>query len=126
MAQEQSCNQRPPSFWSHTICIYSLREKPRWLALGYYSPLAWRWMAQAMCISPRQQQQRDRAMGGGPIGPVTTRVGSRLNFPYGVAVDGAGDVYIADSGNNTIKRWAPPNRTVATLVGSRLNHAPVA
>src|SRR5208337_4417372 len=39
-------------------------------------------------------------------GPVTTLVGSGLNEPYGVAVDGVGNVYIADSGNNAIKKWA--------------------
>ena len=34
---------------------------------------------------------------------VTTLVSSGLNLPEGVAVDGAGNVYIADSGNNAIK-----------------------
>ncbi len=35
---------------------------------------------------------------------------ARFNLPYGVAVDGAGSVYVADSGNHTIRKgWlAPP------------------
>ncbi len=53
--------------------------------------------------------------------PVTTLVGFGLLYPFGVAVDGAGNVYIADSGNNAIKQWAAPNGPVTTLVGSGLN-----
>ncbi len=53
--------------------------------------------------------------------PVTTLVGSGLLFPFGVAVDGAGNVYIADSGNNAIEQWAAPNGPVTTRVGSGLN-----
>jgi sugar lactone lactonase YvrE len=37
-------------------------------------------------------------------GPATR---SELNFPAGVAVDGRGDVYIADTGNNEIERVTP-------------------
>ena len=36
---------------------------------------------------------------------VSTLVSSGLNVPYGVAVDGAGNVYIADTSNNAIKEW---------------------
>jgi len=35
-----------------------------------------------------------------------------LNYPYGVAVDGAGNVYIADSGNQAIKKWMVASDTV--------------
>ena len=54
-------------------------------------------------------------------GPVTTLVGSGLSNPYRVAVDGAGNVYIADTGNNAIKEWSAANNTVTTLVASGLN-----
>ena len=36
----------------------------------------------------------------GEGGPAT---GAQLNFPWGVAVDGAGDVFIADSGNDAVR-----------------------
>jgi len=48
--------------------------------------------------------------------PVTTLVGSGLNKPGGVAVDAAGNVYIADTYNDVIKEWTPSNQVVATLV----------
>jgi len=36
-------------------------------------------------------------------------------------VDGAGNVYISDWGNNAIKKWAAPNGPVTTLIDSGLN-----
>ena len=36
---------------------------------------------------------------------VTTLVSSGLTHPVGVAVDGAGNVYIADHGSPAIKKW---------------------
>jgi hypothetical protein len=54
--------------------------------------------------------------------PVTTLVSSGLSYPDGVAVDGAGNVYIADSGNSAIKEWAAANNTVTTLVSSGLGY----
>ncbi len=48
-------------------------------------------------------------------------VSSGLSIPNGVAVDGAGDVYIADGGNNAIKKWSPASNAVTTLVSSGLN-----
>ena len=52
---------------------------------------------------------------------VTTLVSSGLLHPYGVAVDGMGNVYIADSGNSAIKEWVAASNTVITLVSSGLN-----
>ncbi|MFD0674698.1 cadherin-like beta sandwich domain-containing protein [Cohnella sp. GCM10027633] len=34
---------------------------------------------------------------------------ARINFPLGLAVDGNGKLYIADSGNNRVRRLAPSN-----------------
>jgi len=49
-------------------------------------------------------------------------VGSGLSNPFGVAVDGAGNVYIADTYNNAIKEWSPATGTVTTLVASGLHY----
>ena len=54
-------------------------------------------------------------------GPVTALVASGLSAPYGVAVDGAGNVFVCDSGHNAIKEWTVANNTVTTLVSSGLN-----
>ena len=55
-------------------------------------------------------------------GPVTTVV-SGLNNPYGVAVDGAGDVYFSDTFHDAIKKWTAANSNVITLVSSGLSYA---
>ncbi|MEI8290276.1 MAG: BACON domain-containing carbohydrate-binding protein [Verrucomicrobiota bacterium] len=56
----------------------------------------------------------------------TSLVSSGLSSPRGLAVDGAGNVYIADYTNNAIKMWTATNNTVTTLVSSNsitpLNH----
>jgi DNA-binding beta-propeller fold protein YncE len=53
---------------------------------------------------------------------VSTLVSSGLNAPAGVAVDGSGNVYIADTGNNAIKEWTPASNSVTTLVSSGLSN----
>lgn len=53
---------------------------------------------------------------------MNTLVSSGLNQPHGVAVDGIGNLFIADSGNNTIKKWTYTNHTVTTLVSSGLSN----
>jgi DNA-binding beta-propeller fold protein YncE len=50
----------------------------------------------------------------------TTLVSSGLRYPNGVAVDGAGNVYIADTDNSALKKWSPASDTVSTLVSSGL------
>jgi streptogramin lyase len=55
------------------------------------------------------------------VNPVTNLVSSGLNGPSSVAVDGAGNVSIADALNNAIKSWNPTTQQVSTLVSSGLN-----
>jgi len=51
-----------------------------------------------------------------PLG-VTELVSSGLDQPCGVAVDGAGNVYIANNWPNEIKVWTAANNTLAKLPG---------
>ena len=53
-------------------------------------------------------------------GPLTTLVASGLYQPSGLAVDGVGNIYLADRGNYLIKKWMPANNTVTTVVSSGL------
>jgi NHL repeat len=45
---------------------------------------------------------------------LAANIGSGFNQVHGVAVDAAGDVYVADSGNNAVKKVLP-NGTIVTL-----------
>src|SRR5207302_11263104 len=45
---------------------------------------------------------------------------ARFNNPYGVGVDSVGNVYVADSGNDTIRKVTPAG-VVTTLAGSAGN-----
>ena len=48
---------------------------------------------------------------------------ARLNTPYGIAVDRAGNLYIADLGNNRVRR-VTPDGTIATVPGTDTLLAP--
>ena len=50
-------------------------------------------------------------------GPVGDRSIARFYFPEGAAVDSAGNIYVADTGNSTIRKIAPDG-SVITLAGS--------
>ena len=52
--------------------------------------------------------------------PLTTLV-SGLTRPPSVAVDAAGNVYIADYNNNAVKEWSATTQQVSTLVSAGLN-----
>ena len=42
---------------------------------------------------------------------------AELNFPYGVAVDGSGNLFIADTGNNRIRRVDAATSVISTVAG---------
>lgn len=43
---------------------------------------------------------------------------ARFSFPVGVVTDGAGNLYVSDSANNTIRKVVPATGQVTTLAGS--------
>ena len=55
--------------------------------------------------------------GRGFFGHGASAIIAWLNTPYGVVVDGAGNVYIADSGNHRIRR-VDPSGIITTIAGS--------
>ena len=79
--------------------------------------MAWRWTARAMFISPTPAIKAIKEWVAAS-NTVTTLVSSGLAYPSGVAVDGAGNVYIADTFHNAIKEWVAASNTVITLVSS--------
>ena len=56
-----------------------------------------------------------------PADPLTTLVATGLSAPRAVAVDGSGNVFIADTGNNAIEKWNAATGQVTTIVSSGLN-----
>jgi uncharacterized protein (TIGR03437 family) len=65
--------------------------------------------------------QRDcyRRIVNSPSGSATQRTASSLRYPVGVAVDAQGNLWVADSGNSRVLRFAPPfeNHPVACEPG---------
>ena len=51
----------------------------------------------------------------GEGGPATS---AQLNQPSGIALDATGNLYIADSGNNRIRRVAASDQTISTIAGT--------
>jgi sugar lactone lactonase YvrE len=52
---------------------------------------------------------------GGDGGPA---VDALLNFPYGMAMDASGDLYIADTSNNRIRKIAASTSIITTVAGN--------
>jgi len=57
-------------------------------------------------------------LSGTPGSTDGTNSGARFNNPYGIAVDSAGNLYVGDRGNNTIRKVTPVGTTwVVTTLG---------
>ncbi len=52
---------------------------------------------------------------GGDNGPATK---ATLNHPVGIALDASGNLYIADTGNNVIRKVTYPSGTITTVAGN--------
>ena len=57
------------------------------------------------------------AMPTGTCGDGATATSANLNFPQGAAVDGAGNVYVADSSDNKIRKVTPAG-AISTIAGN--------
>lgn len=66
-------------------------------------------------ISPDGNVTTLAGLGGFSGGNDGSGTGARFNSPWGVAVDGGGTVYVADTGNHTIRRISPSG--VVTTIG---------
>ncbi|MGA9670802.1 MAG: hypothetical protein WBQ94_16445, partial [Terracidiphilus sp.] len=56
--------------------------------------------------------------GYGGDGGQATAAGAELNVPFGVALDGAGNLYISDWNNNVIRMVATSTGVISTVVGN--------
>jgi sugar lactone lactonase YvrE len=60
----------------------------------------------------------NNALGGGFSGDGGAATSAQLNWPMGVTVDAAGNLYIADFSNNRIRRVDAATQTITTVAGS--------
>ena len=56
--------------------------------------------------------------GGGPLGDGGAAISAHLNTPTGVAVDAAGNLYIADAGNNRVRMVTAATGIITTIAGT--------
>ena len=61
----------------------------------------------------------NRAAGSGYSGDGGPATNAQLSFPWGVAVDGAGNIYIADFANNAIRKVSTATGVITTVAGNR-------
>ena len=63
---------------------------------------------------------------GSPGSADGTGPAAQFNYPFGVAVDGADNVYVADLENSTIRRGVPPFATLHSFTGGSDGGSPIA
>lgn len=54
----------------------------------------------------------------GYVGDGLAATAARLNYPYGIAVDASGSLYIADTGSNVVRKVTYPSGIINTIAGS--------
>lgn len=77
-------------------------------------------LAVLLCAIPAAAQRISTVAGTGVrsyTGDAGPAINATLQFPFGVARDGAGNLYIADSGNQVIRRVAASNGNITTVAG---------
>ncbi len=88
-------------------CLFSKRRAALFLILGMVGGICW-----GQCTLGIETVAGLRWLGDG--GPATS---ARLNYPYAVAVDTAGNVYIADTYHHRIRK-VTPSGTITTVAGT--------
>ncbi len=66
----------------------------------------------------------NNALGAGYAGDGGAATSAQLNWPMGVAVDPAGDLYIADFSNNRIRKVDAATQTITTVAGNGASSSP--
>jgi trimeric autotransporter adhesin len=64
------------------------------------------------------------ALGAGYAGDGGAATSAQLNWPMGIAVDPAGDLYIADFSNNRIRKVDAATQTITTVAGNGASSSP--
>ncbi len=97
----------------------SEKQRPMRQPLSFLLHLCMNGMLLAVTVLPpclaQTQWTIDTIAGRGGIG---TAVTAPLDSPNGVALDGSGNLYIADTGNSRIRRVDAATGTISTIAGT--------